>query len=172
MQDTLEDPETPQPKSKFSPITLAMGVLVAAAILLSLYFLFEPFRQNAVSVQQSVTVNMNPSEQDYVNKIQISNIAMSRAENFIHQEVTTMSGEVYNSGQLPVVALSLTAEFSDDIRQVVLRETRPVLLNPKAPLKPGERRNFEISFDHVPGSWNMQTPAVHVSRLQLPASKP
>lgn len=172
MQDTFENPETPQPKPKLSPITVAMGLLVAAAIILSLYFLFEPFRQNAVSIRQSVPVSMNPAEHNYVEKIDISNIAMSRAENFLHQEVTTMSGEVYNSGDLPVVALSLTAEFSDDMNQIVLRETRPVLLNSRAPLKPGEHRNFEISFDHIPVSWNMQTPVVRVARLQLPASKP
>lgn len=172
MQDTFENPKTPQPKSKFSPITVAMGLLVAAAIILSLYFLFEPFRQNAVSVRQSVPVNMNPAEQDYVKKIDIRNIAMSRAENFLHQEVTTMSAEIYNSGELPVVALSVTAEFFDDMNQIVLRETRPVLPHSRAPLKPGEHRNFEISFDHVPASWNMQTPAVRVAGLQLPASKP
>jgi hypothetical protein len=172
MQDTFENPETPEPRSKFSPITVAMGLLVAAAIVLSVYFLFEPFRQNAVSVQQSVRVNMNPAEQDYIKKIEISNLAMSRAENFIHQEVTTLNGEIYNSGELPVLALSLTAEFADDMNQIVLRETRPVLLNPRTPLKPGEHRSFEISFEHVPPSWNVQTPAVHVSRLQLPAQKP
>jgi hypothetical protein len=168
MQGQFENSEAPEPQPKFSPVTVAMGLLVATAIILSLYFLFEPFRQNAVSVQQSVHVNMNPSEQDYIKKIGINNLAMSRAENFIHQEVTTMSGEVYNSGELPVVALMLTAEFSDERNQIVLRETRPVLLSPRAPLKPGEHRNFEISFEHVPDSWNMQTPAVRVAHLQLP----
>jgi hypothetical protein len=172
MQDTFENPETPESKSKFSPITVVMGLLVAAAIILSLYFLFEPFRQNAVSVQQSVLVNMNPAEQEYVRKIDIRNIAMSRAENFIHQEVTTMNGEVYNTGDLPVLALSLSAEFADTMNQIVLRETRPVLLNPRNPLKPGEHRNFEISFEHVPASWNLQTPVVRVAQLELPTAKP
>jgi hypothetical protein len=171
MPGTFENPETPQPKSNFS-LTVLMGVLVAAAVILTLYFLFEPFRRNAVAVHQSVPVNMNPAELDYVKKIEISNLAMSRAENFLHQEVTTMNGQVYNAGVLPVITLSLTAEFSDDMRQVVLRETRPVLLNPKAPLKPGEHRDFEISFDHVPPSWNMQTPVVRVALLELPEQKP
>jgi len=172
MPGTFENPETPQPKSNFSPLTVLLGVLVAAAIILTLYFLFEPFRQNAVAVHQSVPVNMNPAEQDYLKKIEISNLAMSRAENFLHQEVTTMNGQVYNADGLPVLALSITAEFSDDMHQIVLRETRPVLLNPRAPLKPGEHRDFEISFEHVPPSWNMQTPAVRVALLELPGQKP
>ena len=51
--------------------------------------------------------------------------------------------------------------------QVVLREARGILGTPPAALAPGERRSFEISFDHVPPSWNMQLPAVRVTSLRL-----
>jgi hypothetical protein len=39
------------------------------------------------------------------------------------------------------------------------------------PLAPGERRGFEISFEHVPSSWNRQQPVLHVAALQIPAQK-
>lgn len=172
MQDTFENPETPQKQAKFSPVTIVMGVVAALAILLSLWFLFEPLQsRTGITFQQAVNLNMNAAEQEYAKKIEFANIAMSRAENFLHQEVTTMNGEVYNGGNQPVGGLTLTAEFVDDMNQVVLRETRPVLANPKALLGAGERRSFEISFDHVPSSWNMHTPALRVSHLQLPAQK-
>jgi hypothetical protein len=48
---------------------------------------------------------------------------------------------------------------------------RKVLGNPSPPLAPGERRTFEISFDHIPPSWNMQTPSVRVTHLQIAAQK-
>ncbi len=172
MPATFDNPETPQSKPKLSPLTIAIGIVAAAAILLSLWFLFEPLQNRpTIALQQSVNLKMNPAEQQYAKNIDIGNIAMTRAENFLHQEVTTMTGEVHNAGNQQVVALSLTAEFFDDMNQVVLRETRPVLLNPRVPLAPGDRRAFEISFDHVPTSWNMQAPTVRVARLQLPAQK-
>jgi hypothetical protein len=70
-----------------------------------------------------------------------------------------------------IAALELSVEFSDEMNQVVLREARGVLGTPPAALVPGERRSFEISFDHVPPSWNMQLPAVSVTSLQLAKAK-
>jgi hypothetical protein len=58
------------------------------------------------------------------------------------------------------------------MNQIVLRETRKVLGSPEAALSPGERRNFEISFEHIPNSWNMQAPTVRIARLQLNPQKP
>jgi len=114
---------------------------------------------------------MSPAEQQYVENIQIGNITVSRAENFLHQEVTTVSGEVYNGGNESVSGLRLITQFSDDMNQVVLRETRDVTGAPERPLAAGERRAFEISFEHVPSSWNMQQPSVRVSYLHLPGHK-
>jgi hypothetical protein len=172
MPETFQDPEIPESTPKVTPVTIGMGVVVAAAILISLWFLFEPLQnRNSSSVQETVVLKMNPAEQDYAKKIEVGKIAMSRAENFLHQEVTTMAGELYNAGTQPVSSLTLTTEFSDDMNQIVLREVRKVFGNPAAPLAPGEHRTFEISFDHIPPSWNMQTPAVRVTHLQLVSQK-
>jgi hypothetical protein len=97
--------------------------------------------------------------------IQLEGIALSRAENFLHQEITTLSGDAVNSGNRALRDLEITVEFSDDLQQVVLRETRPIVSQPSVDIGAGERRAFEISFEHVPSSWNMQLPAVRVSGL-------
>jgi hypothetical protein len=172
MQGIFQNPETHGSKTKVSPVTIGMAAVAGVAILLSLWFLFEPLQsQKGTSVQGTVILKLSPAEQEYAKKIEIGKIALSRAENFLHQEVTILNGEVYNGGTEPVLGLSLTTEFSDDMNQVVLRETRRVLGTPARALAPGERRAFEISFDHVPNAWNMQAPAVRVSSLQLPAVK-
>ncbi len=171
MQGPFENPESPENKPKGFHPTLWMGVLVAAAILLSLWFLFEPLQTRKTSVPETFAVKMNPAERDYAKKIEIGNIAMSRSENFLHQEVTTLAGELYNRGAERVVGLSLTADFSDDMNQIVLRETRTVLGSPQPALAPGERRPFEISLEHIPNSWNMQSPTVRVAHLQLTPQK-
>ena len=113
-------------------------------------------------------MKMSPAEEEYTKKVAIEKIEMSRAENFLHQEVTTLSAELYNGGSERVSAVMLTTEFSDGMNQIVLRETRQVLGISSPSLAPGERRPFDISFEHVPDSWNMQAPAVRVSQLQLP----
>ena len=169
MQETFENSELPENKPKGSSFTIAIGAVVAAAILVSLWFLFEPLQNRDAAVKTTVGVKMNAAEQDYVKNIEIANIAMSRAENFLHQEVTTLNGELYNGGSERVRSLTLTAEFSDDMDQIVLRETRSALGNS---LAPGERRAFEISFEHIPTSWNMHSPTVRVARLQLVPPKP
>jgi hypothetical protein len=172
MQESFENPETSGSKPKASPFTIALGAVVAVAILLSLWFLFEPLQnRKATALPGTVALNMNPLELEYTKKIEIGKIAMSRAENFLHQEVTTLTGELYNAGTEPVLGLALIMEFSDDMNQIVLRETRKVLGSPGAALAPGERREFEISFDHVPSSWNMQAPGVRVSQLKLAVKK-
>jgi hypothetical protein len=171
MQSALQDPEKPEKVEKRSPVTLIIGGVVALSILLSLWFLLHMPMGGPVTYQATVSLKMGPAEQAYLKNIRIEKIALSRAENFIHQEVTILSGEVVNDGPEKILHLSLTVEFVDSMNQIALRETRGVLGVPTAALSPGERRPFEISFDHVPSSWNMQQPYVHVSYLQVSPKK-
>ena len=106
-------------------------------------------------------------EQAYVPRIEIQNILLSRAENFIHQEVTSLSAELVNGGPRTIAGLELTVEFSDELHQVILRESRTVLSVREPTMPPGEHRSFEISFDHIPPTWNMQQPVVRITGLQF-----
>lgn len=110
-----------------------------------------------------------PAEQAYAPQIHIENVNMSRAENFLNQEVTTLAGELVNAGDRPLQGVELTVEFSDELRQVILRESRSVLAPP--PLPPGGRRAFEISFERLPTSWNLQQPTVTVTALRFAPTK-
>jgi hypothetical protein len=168
MQDTLENPEPLGSKPKTSFFTVAMSAVVLLAVLVSFYFLFAPLgSRRATSVRETLAVKMSPAEEQYTNKVAVENIEMSRAENFLHQEVTTLSAELYNGGSEPVSAVVLTTEFLDTMNQIVLRETRQVLGTPAGSLAPGQRKPFEVSFEHLPDTWNMQAPKVHVSHLQF-----
>ncbi len=153
-------------------VTLVLAAIVVFVIAASLWFLFKPTpAPQPGTVQLVVTPRMSDSEKDYAKNLRVENIAMSRAENFLHQEVTVLNAEVVNAGPQAIATLELSVEFSDEMNQVVLREARGVLGTPPAALVPGERRSFEISFDHVPPSWNMQLPAVSVTTLQLAKTK-
>jgi hypothetical protein len=158
------DPQPPE-RSQFSfALTLAAAAVVI--VLAGLYFL--PGRQSPLrSTPPEARLPFGPAEQAYAPKIQIENVALSRAENFLHQEVTTLSGDLVNTGSRPLRGAAVTIEFSDELNQVVLREPHSALVPGGAPLAPGERRSFEVSFEHLPTSWNMQRPAIRVTGLQF-----
>lgn len=172
MPVTLQNPDTQDNKRRTSPVTVIVGAIAILAVAATLWFHFHPLEnRNAPPATGTAELKMSPAEQEYVKRIEVGDIDLSRAENFLRQEVTTVSGEVHNSGTEPVSALRLTTEFFDELNQVVLRETRSVLGTPEVALAPGERRTFEISFEHIPDSWNMQRPVVRVSYLRLPSHK-
>jgi hypothetical protein len=165
MQEILYNQEPPA-NQKPSRLSLLLGLLVLAAIAFSLWHLLKT-PPGPGAAQTNLQTKMSAAEQAYAKNIRIENIALSRAENFIHQEVTILNADAINPGPQSIVRLSVTVEFLDELNQVVLRDTRPVLGTPPAAFGPGQSRHFEISFDHVPSAWNMQQPSVRVSYLQL-----
>ena len=171
MQEILQNQPDPEHRKPL-PLNILLGALVVVAIALSFWLAFKaPQGSSSRLVLTNVAVPMSQAEQAYTKSIQIENIALSRAENFIHQEVTILNADAVNAGPQSVAALAVTVEFFDDLHQVVLRETRSVLGSPAAPLAPGQRRSFAISFDRVPSGWNLQQPSVQVVYLQLTTLK-
>jgi hypothetical protein len=171
MQEILQNQPDPEQRKPL-PLNILLGSLVIVAIALTFWLAFKSPQGSSSRVAPSnVSAPMSQAEQAYAKSIQIENIALSRAENFIHQEVTILNADAVNAGQQSVANLTVTVEFFDDLHQVVLRESRSVLGIPSAALAPGQRRSFSISFDRVPSSWNLQQPAVQVTFLQLATVK-
>lgn len=168
-QPQISMPEAAPPdRNRFSFALIVAGAAVAI-VLAGFYFL--PGRQSPSRGNLDVHPPFGPAERAYAEKIRIENPALSRAENFLKQEVTILSGDLLNDGDRKLAEVELTVEFLDDMNQVVLRESRLALASPTQPLGPGERRPFEISFEHISTSWNMQQPAVRVSGIVFAALK-
>jgi hypothetical protein len=148
--------------------SFALTVTAAAVVIVLAGLYLWPGRQSPLrGTPAEVHLSFGPAEQAYAPKIHIENVALSRAENFLHQEVTTLSGELVNTGDQRLRAVEVTIEFSDELNQVVLRESRVILAPGAPPLAPGERRSFEVSFEHIPSSWNMRQPAVFVTGVSF-----
>jgi hypothetical protein len=159
--------EGPVPRTFLrNPLVLAAGAIVLA---LAAYFLL--IKTPAPSTPPQAHLPFGPREQAYVPKLQFGNFAMSRAENFLHQEVTIISGDVLNTGDRTIRAAEVTLTFQDDMSQIVLRDERPLFAPQTPALAPGKSYHFEISFDHIPPSWNVQVPSVRVTGLQLDTSQ-
>ncbi len=159
-----------EPPTRPSISTVLIAIVVIAAIAASLYFLIHIPNAQRISERATIPVKMSPAEEAYLDSLGVQDLALSRAENFLHQEVTILGGTIVNKGAQTVDRLNLTIEFRDTMNQVVLRETRNVLGNPISPLTPGERRPFEISFEHVPNTWNQEQPVLRAAQLTLAAS--
>jgi hypothetical protein len=170
MPDTLhiESAEQPKPKSSRPWIAWMGAATIAIALATAMWPGAE--RRSASRTRES-HLPFRAAEQAYAPRIQIEDLALSRAENFLNQEVTTLAGRLTNAGDLPLSNVELTVEFSDQLGQVVLRESRAVFAPQTPPFSPGERRDFEVSFEHIPSSWNIQQPLVRVSGILFTSRK-
>lgn len=169
-QPQIEIPGEPPPAR--GPFSFALLVAAAAVVIVLGGFYLWPGRQSPSRAgAQPVHPPFGPEERAYAATIAIENLALSRAENFLNQEVTILAGELVNTGGRSLREVELTVQFDDDMNQIALRESRLALTSASASLAPGERRAFDVSFEHIPPSWNMQLPVVRVTGLLFSPSK-
>ena len=147
------------------PIAFAAGGIVDAILLAGLIFLTRNIRPQGSAAQ--VKLPFGAAEQAYAERIHFLNIQMARATNFLNQEFTYVAGTVSNDGTNTIRAMEVTLEFHDFMDQVVLRETQRLVDGSTKPLDGGARRDFQVTLDHVPATWNQQYPTVRVSGLVL-----
>jgi hypothetical protein len=164
----IESPSRPQPNPGRSRIVWMGAATIAIALVLVMWPSAERL---SGPLPRETHLPFGSAERAYAPNLQIDNIALSRAENFLNQEVTTLAGRLTNAGNLPLSNVEITVEFSDEFGQVVLRESRAVFASQAPQLTPGDHRNFEISFEHIPTSWNIQKPAVRVSGILFSGNK-
>jgi hypothetical protein len=170
MQDAFEPPLPGSEKEREGilrhPAVIALATMIGVA---ALYLLF--FRGPALAPNTSQRhLPFGAAEQSYAAKLQFGDFAMSEAENFLHQQVKYLDGNLLNSGDRTLTGIEVVVEFRDDMNQIALRESRLALSGPSAALAPGQTAHFQVSFDHVPPSWNMQMPRVEVSGLKFAAA--
>jgi len=164
------DPPDPM-KPDRGGFSFALALAAAAVLILVVGFYFSPGRQSPPDAAPPGShFSFGPAERDYAAKVQLENMELSRAENFLHQEVTTLSGVLFNSGERALFGVEVTIEFYDELNQIALRESHPAWPASAPHLTAGERRPFDISFEHIPSSWNKQQPFVHVTGLEFAAA--
>jgi hypothetical protein len=148
-------------------------VVLAVSIVFLLLALFV-WRESAKKRQPAATGSQNAmgtDERAYISKVGVDHVEISRAENFLHQEVTTISGEIANGDNRSLASVELTIEFYDDLNQIAQRETRSLFGPPGPPIPPGDHREFEVSFEHISSAWNMRQPVIKVMAVQFAPSK-
>lgn len=142
-------------------IAVVVGVVLVAALLLR-----EP-------------VKTAPKIPPYAAKLQISDIKMSQAQNFVGASVTYIDGNVSNTGDKVVSHAVARVTFKDSYGQVAQIEQVPIKLlrtsGPYpdtvdlsvAPLAPAETKPFRLIFEHVSEQWNQTYPELQITDVNL-----
>jgi hypothetical protein len=163
-QIQIPDPARPEGGG----FNFALILALAAVVVIVGAFYFSPGRQSPPgAAPQASHFAFGAAEQAYATSVHIENIALSRAENFLNQEVTTLTADAVNGGTRSLRGIEITITFADDMNQIALRESRAVVAPPNPPLAAGEHRQFDIAFEHIPTSWNMQQPIVRITGLEF-----
>ena len=114
----------------------------------------------------------------YADKLQVSNVKMSAAQNFVGGTVTYVEGRITNTGDKTVSGAVAEVLFRNSLGEVVQREQIPIrvlvfqgpdrdILDLRsAPLKPGASADFRLTIEgSISADWNQGYPEVRISSV-------
>lgn len=159
-----------EPEQPFSPMNtqeerksmlpMAIGAILVLAIVGAM-----------VLLTRSSKPTSNPADPN-LQKLQISEIHMATAQNFAGGSVTYIEGKITNGSDRKLTGASVQVVFKNSLGETAQKDTLPVtVLLPnvpyvdygpidRAPLAPGQTRDFRLTLEHVTTDWDGQTPQV------------
>ncbi|MBI4464054.1 MAG: hypothetical protein HY647_05065 [Acidobacteria bacterium] len=151
--------QQPEEKRRIPP-AIVVALLLVAGLVVAL-FVFAPGQQDT-----SPTTPLKEAP-TYAEQLELSDLQLSAAENFLGQQVVYLNGKMANQGSKTVGLVRVRLSFRDYLGQVILREEIELLGVRSQPLRSGEVRDFQLSFDRLPGSWNVQVPEIEFASIQV-----
>jgi hypothetical protein len=154
------------------PTSWLPWIIAAAAVILGLGILVVVGGRTTPE-SSSTGTGMAPAD-PYAPQLSISGIQMSEATSFSGAKVTYIDGQIANTGDRTLTAITVQVGFHNDVGQFAQRlslplnfirtrepyvDTQPVSA---APIEPRQSRDFRLIFDTVPPDWNMQVPEIRV----------
>jgi hypothetical protein len=114
----------------------------------------------------------------YADKLQISNVKMAAAQNFVGGTVTYVEGKITNAGDKTVNGAVAEVIFRNSLGEIVQKEQIPIrvllfqgpdrdILDLRsAPLKPGATADFRLTIEgNISADWNQGYPEVRISSV-------
>jgi hypothetical protein len=114
----------------------------------------------------------------YAENLQVGDLKLSAAENFVGGSVSYLEGKIANVGPKPVTAITVEAVFRNAIGEIVQRESQPLMLYHtgmagfpdvaplnKVPLTPNTTRDFRLTFEHISADWNQGYPELRFTQV-------
>jgi len=152
------------------PLILAAGVVIVVTAVI--IFVLERSR-GASSVAP-----VNAATDPYAINLPLADLAMSDSSNLAGGKVTYLDGRITNKGDKTVTGITVQVLFRNDAHEVAQNESQPLMIirtrDPyvdtepvsAAPLKPGDERDFRLSFDQLAPSWDGAYPEVRILKVQ------
>jgi hypothetical protein len=115
----------------------------------------------------------------YAASLPLSQLAMSESTSLSGGKLTYLDGHIVNSGARTVTGVTVQVVFQNDEQLAPQIETLPLtLIRMKEPyidtapvsanpIKPGDDREFRLTFESIPDNWNTQMPEVRVIHTDL-----
>ena len=115
----------------------------------------------------------------YAANLNLSDLKMSAAENFVGASVTYIDGTVTNTGDKTVTHAMVHVAFKNSLGEVAQAEDVPLHVlqtsgpYPDAvdlslsPLAAGQNKPFRLTFEHVSSDWNQAYPELQVTDVSV-----
>jgi hypothetical protein len=117
----------------------------------------------------------------YASKLQMGDIKLSAADNFMGSTVTYMDFDLKNMGDKTLAGGQVEASFKNTIGEVVQKEVLPLnVLTPNqlggypdltslsmSPIPPGQAKMIRLTLEHVSSDWNQSYPDIRFVNLRL-----
>ncbi len=170
----MSEPLSPLPQHEPSRgpwLGLGIGAVLVAGIIV---FLVYSSRSSETRYERRAEVMQSAPADAYAAKLLLSDIKMLEAENFVGGKSIYVEGKITNSGDQTVIGATVEGTFRNTLDQIVQRENHNLMIiqtrEPAvdvvalsaAPLKPGETKEFRMTFEHISADWNGQYPQVAV----------
>jgi hypothetical protein len=152
-------------ETNFRPILIAVVLVIVLVGVL-------------VLISREAPKNVAPRH-PYAAKIQLSDLKMSAAENFVGASVTYVDGNVTNTGDKTVTRAIVHVVFKNSLDEVAQKEDVPLRIlqtsgpYPEAvdlsvsPLAPSQSKPFRLTFEHVSAEWNQAYPDLQITDVSL-----
>jgi len=147
----------------WKPVVIGVAVVVVVVAVIAI-----------VSRKEKKTTALPPG---YAANLQIGDLKMSAAENFVGGTVTYLDGNITNSGDKTVTHATVEATFRNSLGELVQTEQIPIRILQTsgpypdavdlsmAPLASGKTILFRLVLEHISADWNQQYPDLKIVQV-------
>ena len=156
----------PEERTSLPLATWGVAALIVLVVVGALVFLGRKKQVVAPNTLQPADV--------YAASLPMTQFEMSESANLSGGKLTYLDGHIGNTGDRTVNSVTVQVVFRNDVDLAPQIDTVPLtLIRTKdpyidiepvsaAPLKPGDDREFRLTFETVPDNWNQQMPDVRI----------